>query len=39
VGAPTEFNLRNGALVHIDPAVAEVLQRAAAAALAAAEGD
>jgi hypothetical protein len=39
VGAPTEFNLRNGALVHIDPAVAEVLQRAAEAALAAEGGD
>jgi hypothetical protein len=39
VGAPTEFNLRDGALVHVDPAVAEVLQRAAAAALAADGGD
>ena len=39
VGSPTEFNLRNGVLVHIDPAHAQVLQRAAEAALADAEGD
>jgi hypothetical protein len=39
VGSPTEFNLRNGLVVHIDPAVAPVLQRAAEAALAGDGGD
>ncbi|MFL5381494.1 MAG: hypothetical protein ACJ8GN_03115 [Longimicrobiaceae bacterium] len=36
VGAPSTLTLRSGAVVHIDPAVAEVLQRAAEAAI---EGD
>lgn len=34
VGAPSTLNLRNGAVVRIDPAVAAVPQRAAAVALA-----
>lgn len=35
VGSPSTLTLRNGAVVRIDPAVAEVLQRAAEAAIAA----
>ncbi|HET7230452.1 MAG TPA: hypothetical protein VFJ16_10655 [Longimicrobium sp.] len=34
VGSPSTLTLRNGAIVRIDPAVAEVLQRAAEAAIA-----
>jgi len=34
VGAPSTLTLRNGTVVRIDPAVAEVLQRAAEAAIA-----
>jgi len=33
VGAPSTLELRNGAVVRIDPAIAEVLQRAAQAAI------
>jgi hypothetical protein len=39
VGAPSTLDLRNGDVVRIEPAVAEVLQRAAEAALAAEAGD
>lgn len=35
VGAPSDFTLRNGDVVHINPAVAPALQQAAAAAIAA----
>lgn len=38
LGAPSDFTLRNGDVVHIDPAVAPMLQRAAAAAIAAEAG-
>ncbi|HSU17585.1 SGNH/GDSL hydrolase family protein [Longimicrobium sp.] len=34
VGSPSTLNLRDGTIVRIDPAVAEVLQRAAATAIA-----
>jgi hypothetical protein len=35
VGAPSDFSIRDGGVVHINPAVAPVLQRAAEAAIAA----
>ena len=39
VGSPSTLTLRGGAVVRIDPAVAEVLQRAAEAAIAGDGGD